>query len=57
MKKQEAAATAAKASKLGKSGYNYKAKRDASGNTKDQAMAAMLDYSSNEGADSDIDDE
>jgi hypothetical protein len=53
-KKQEAAAAASKASK---SGYNSKAKRDASGNTKDQAMVAMLDYFSNEGADSDSDDE
>jgi hypothetical protein len=34
-KNQEAAAAAAKASKSGKSGYNSKAKRDASGNTKD----------------------
>ena len=56
-KKQEAAAAASKASKSGKSGYSSKAKRDASGNTKDQAMAAMLDYFSNEGADSDSDDE
>ena len=57
MKKQAAAAAASKASKSGKSGYSSKAKRDASGNTKDQAMAAMLDYFSNEGDGSDSDDE
>ena len=55
-KKQEAATIAAKASKSSKSEYSSKAKRDASGNTKDQAMAAMLDYFSNEGADSDSND-
>ena len=47
---------AAAASKSGKLGYKSKAKRDASGNTKDQAMALIIDYFSNEEANSDSND-